>query len=49
MRIEPVGFSIAGSMISSEMAKRGYEIKAYEEHKNPYEKIRCFLEANGLN
>jgi len=51
VRIQTIGFSIAGSMISAEIARRGFEVKAYEEHRNPYDKIECsgLISENGYS
>jgi flavin-dependent dehydrogenase len=41
MRANVIGFSIAGSLIASELAKRGIGVKAYEEHRNASDSIEC--------
>lgn len=41
MKANVVGFSIAGSMMAAELAERGFETKAYEEHGSASESVEC--------
>lgn len=41
MKANVVGFSIAGSMMAAELAERGHDVKAYEEHASPSDSIEC--------
>lgn len=41
MKANVVGFSIAGSMMGAELAERGHDVTAYEEHASPSESIEC--------
>lgn len=41
MKANVIGFSIAGSMMAAELAERGFETKAYEEHRSASESVEC--------
>jgi flavin-dependent dehydrogenase len=41
LKANVIGFSIAGSLMASELADRGHGVKAYEEHKNASDSIEC--------
>ncbi len=41
MKANVIGFSIGGSMMAAELAERGFEAKAYEEHRSASESVEC--------